>query len=140
MYLDDCVCVLPDLTWLPLLGVGRRSWYIIIIYIIGLFLIPHNNKLNLTMNTYKINHRMIPLLQWIVFNNELYKICLWNISLIIRYFIYLFSYYKYIFHYNEKCIFHFGGTLMCRHPIHSHVLPPNPLLCVATVGLLTACQ
>ena len=31
MYLDDCVCVLPDLTWLPLLGVGRKSWYIIII-------------------------------------------------------------------------------------------------------------
>ena len=30
MYLDDCVCVLPDLTWLPLLGVGRKSWYIII--------------------------------------------------------------------------------------------------------------
>ena len=29
MYLDDCVCVLPDLTWLPLLGVGRKSWYII---------------------------------------------------------------------------------------------------------------
>ena len=28
MYLDDCVCVLPDLTWLPLLGVGRKSWYI----------------------------------------------------------------------------------------------------------------
>ena len=33
MYLDDCVCVLPDLTWLPLLGVGRKSWYIIIIII-----------------------------------------------------------------------------------------------------------
>ena len=32
MYLDDCVCVLPDLTWLPLLGVGRRPWYIIIIF------------------------------------------------------------------------------------------------------------
>ena len=31
MYLDDCVCVLPDLTLLPLLGVGRKSWYIIII-------------------------------------------------------------------------------------------------------------
>ena len=29
MYLDDCVCVLPDLTWLPLRGVGRKSWYII---------------------------------------------------------------------------------------------------------------
>ena len=28
MYLD-CVCVLSDLTWLPLLGVGRKSWYII---------------------------------------------------------------------------------------------------------------
>ena len=26
---NDCVCVLPDLTWLPLLGVGRKSWYII---------------------------------------------------------------------------------------------------------------
>ena len=25
------VCVLSDLTWLPLLGVGRKSWYIIII-------------------------------------------------------------------------------------------------------------
>ena len=25
------VCVLFDLTWLPLLGVGRKSWYIIII-------------------------------------------------------------------------------------------------------------
>ena len=31
VYLDDCVCVLSDLTWLPLLGVGRKSWYIIII-------------------------------------------------------------------------------------------------------------
>ena len=31
VYLDDCVCVLPDLTWLPLLGVGRKSWYIICI-------------------------------------------------------------------------------------------------------------
>ena len=29
MYLDDCVCVLPDLKSLPLLGVGRKSWYII---------------------------------------------------------------------------------------------------------------
>ena len=35
MYLDDCVCVLSDLTWLPLLGAGRKSWYIIINYIIG---------------------------------------------------------------------------------------------------------
>ena len=34
MYLDDCVCVLPDLTWLPLLGVGRKSWYIIITLIV----------------------------------------------------------------------------------------------------------
>ena len=25
------VCVLSDLTWLPLIGVGRKSWYIIII-------------------------------------------------------------------------------------------------------------
>ena len=33
MYLDDCVCVLPDLTRLPLLGVERKSWYIIIIII-----------------------------------------------------------------------------------------------------------
>ena len=32
------VCVLSDLTWLPLLGVGRKSWYIIIIYL---------NKMNL---------------------------------------------------------------------------------------------
>ena len=31
MYLDDCVCVLSDLTWLPLLGVGRKSWYIILV-------------------------------------------------------------------------------------------------------------
>ena len=31
VYLDDCVCVLSDLTWLPLLGVGRKSWYIIIL-------------------------------------------------------------------------------------------------------------
>ena len=29
------VCVLPDLTWLPLLGVGRKSWYIIIITIVA---------------------------------------------------------------------------------------------------------
>ena len=28
VYLDDCVCVLFDLTLLPLLGVGRKSWYI----------------------------------------------------------------------------------------------------------------
>ena len=39
MYLDDCVCVLPDLTWLPLLGVGRKSWYIIIIIIITIIII-----------------------------------------------------------------------------------------------------
>ena len=26
--LDDCVCVLSDLTRLPLLGGGRKSWYI----------------------------------------------------------------------------------------------------------------
>ena len=32
VFLDDCVCVLPDLTWLPLLGVGRKSWYIIFKY------------------------------------------------------------------------------------------------------------
>ena len=31
VYLDDCVCLLSDLTRLPLLGVGRKSWYIIII-------------------------------------------------------------------------------------------------------------
>ena len=31
--LDDCVCVVSDLTLLPLLGVGRKSWYIIIISI-----------------------------------------------------------------------------------------------------------
>ena len=31
VYLDDCVCVLSDWTWLPLLGVRRKSWYIIII-------------------------------------------------------------------------------------------------------------
>ena len=30
VYLDDCVCVLSDLTRLPLLGVERKSWYIII--------------------------------------------------------------------------------------------------------------
>ena len=30
MYLDDCVCVLSGLAWLPLLGVGRKSWYIIL--------------------------------------------------------------------------------------------------------------
>ena len=28
------VCVLSDLTWLPLLGGGKKSWYIIIIVII----------------------------------------------------------------------------------------------------------
>ena len=39
MYLDDCVCVLPDLTWLPLLGVGRKSWYIIIKYCHIIFII-----------------------------------------------------------------------------------------------------
>ena len=33
MYVDDCVSVLPDLTLLPLLVVGRKSWYIIIIII-----------------------------------------------------------------------------------------------------------
>ena len=30
VYLDDCVCVLSDLTLLHLHGVGRKSWYIII--------------------------------------------------------------------------------------------------------------
>ena len=29
-HLDDCVCVLSDLTQLPLLGGGRKSWYVII--------------------------------------------------------------------------------------------------------------
>ena len=38
MYLDDCVCVLPDLTWLPLLGVGRKSWYIIITNPVDIFI------------------------------------------------------------------------------------------------------
>ena len=28
VHLDDCVCVLSDLTLLPLLRVGRKSWYI----------------------------------------------------------------------------------------------------------------
>ena len=37
VYLDDCVLVLSDLTWLPLLGVGRKSWYIIIINIVTLW-------------------------------------------------------------------------------------------------------
>ena len=32
--LDYCVCVLSDLTWLPLLGGGRKSCYIYIIIII----------------------------------------------------------------------------------------------------------
>ena len=35
VYLDDCVCVcvcvLSDLTWQPLIGGWRKSWYIIII-------------------------------------------------------------------------------------------------------------
>ena len=31
-YVDDCVCVLSDLTGLPLIGVGRESWYIIIMF------------------------------------------------------------------------------------------------------------
>ena len=31
MYLEDCVCVFSHLTWLSLLGVGRESWYVIII-------------------------------------------------------------------------------------------------------------
>ena len=30
MYVDECVFV-SDLTWLPLLGIVRKSWYIIII-------------------------------------------------------------------------------------------------------------
>ena len=34
------VCVLPDLTWLPLLGVGGKLWYIIIIGTKHLHLIP----------------------------------------------------------------------------------------------------
>ena len=34
----DCVCVLSDLTWLPLLGVGRKSWYIIYIFSIATYL------------------------------------------------------------------------------------------------------
>ena len=32
--IDDCVCVLTDLTWLPLLGAGRKSWYIIIVLLL----------------------------------------------------------------------------------------------------------
>ena len=31
VYVDDCACVLSDLTWLPLLGGGKKSWNIIII-------------------------------------------------------------------------------------------------------------
>ena len=31
VYLDDCVCILSDLTLLPLIGVERKSWYIIIL-------------------------------------------------------------------------------------------------------------
>ena len=33
------MCVLSDLTWLPLLGGGRKSWYIIIIIIIIVIII-----------------------------------------------------------------------------------------------------
>ena len=33
------VCVLSDLTWLPLFGVGRKSWYIIIMLINLVFLL-----------------------------------------------------------------------------------------------------
>ena len=37
VYLDDCVCVLSDLTLLPLLGVGRKSWYIVILYCTAIY-------------------------------------------------------------------------------------------------------
>ena len=30
VYLDDSVCVLSDLTCLPFLGGGRKSWYIML--------------------------------------------------------------------------------------------------------------
>ena len=66
MYLDDCVCVLPDLTWLPLLGVGRKSWYIIIIIIFLLLIIinsvfkckvtmPNVNNLSVLSDTFFAN-------------------------------------------------------------------------------------
>ena len=53
MYLDDCVCVLPDLTWLPLLGVGRKSWYIIIIRLtwLNIFIFSRERKKQVPFNT-----------------------------------------------------------------------------------------
>ena len=33
------MCVLSDLTGLPLLGVGRKSWYIVIFYLLILLLV-----------------------------------------------------------------------------------------------------
>ena len=44
MYVDDCVCVLSDLTSLPLLGVGRKSWYVIIIQTLKFIIISFINK------------------------------------------------------------------------------------------------
>ena len=37
--LHDCVCVLTDLTWLPLLGGGRKSWYNIILLLLLLYIL-----------------------------------------------------------------------------------------------------
>ena len=44
MYLDDCFYLLSDLTWLPLFGVGRKSWYIITnVFVIFLFFWTDNS-------------------------------------------------------------------------------------------------
>ena len=60
--IDDCLCVLPDLTWLPLLGVRRKSWYNIIKLIVrhtkrhenGCL---HNNKQNSLCAWFKWNFK-----------------------------------------------------------------------------------
>ena len=56
--LDDCVCVLSDFTLLPLLGGGRKSWYIIIIIIIYIGLDQHEFILH-QINTHLISMNII---------------------------------------------------------------------------------
>ena len=72
MYLDDCVCVLPDLTLLPLLGVGRKSWYIIIITFLY-SLIRHQRKFSKVLVNLRWGYMLILMIfsiLWLPFGGE----------------------------------------------------------------------
>ena len=59
-YLDVCVCVLSDLTCLPLLGVGRKSWYIITALLVTILLQFHTLLAYATYHANRSYHMPFP--------------------------------------------------------------------------------